>query len=397
MQAALGSATAPAWLSPGLALIAAAYSPWGSLRELVYADPSSRRLRRFLRSSILSPCWRQVLTMWFAARLQPSLLPASSPLVFNEPLWNNVFLPVDQDYTAKTTKWHTRYTRAMANVGLVQTQQVQAIMMPEGTADASTLAQAQRLVTEVHARCRSSGIHIYSRPSKKWLTHIAVTVQTFYCRTPDVGLTAPWLLQLGDKTTSLLAASTVLARRWPRAPPSPSLLKTRHLGVPDDFYDDPKHVSTAASLRVAHGVLPKYADLVYKIVLRAVAVRSHMIFLDPHDQKCSFCSETETYQHLFVDCTFTRDTWSVWEVPLAKVGISLPSTIAAFVFDTPEAGCPMYQTAFNGVWPVQRACVWWHIWRERNNRTFRPDLPNTRPWTVSLRAVQLHDDLRRLL
>ncbi|KDO29719.1 hypothetical protein SPRG_05668, partial [Saprolegnia parasitica CBS 223.65] len=61
----------------------------------------------------------------------------------------------------------------------------------------------------------------------------------------------------------------VQARRR-RAPPRTRLqLPTRHLGVEEDFYEAPAAVAAAAELRLPDAILPKYADFVYQVMLRA--------------------------------------------------------------------------------------------------------------------------------
>ncbi|KAF0688886.1 hypothetical protein As57867_019511, partial [Aphanomyces stellatus] len=50
------------------------------------------------------------------------------------------------------------------------------------------------------------------------------------------------------------------------------------------------------------------------------------------------------------------------------------------------------------IWPIVRACVYYQIWLQRADRTFRVDLPFKSPLDISLQAaglIKLH--LRQLL
>ncbi|KDO29774.1 hypothetical protein SPRG_04890 [Saprolegnia parasitica CBS 223.65] len=53
----------------------------------------------------------------------------------------------------------------------------------------------------------------------------------------------------------------------------------------------------------------------------------------------------------------------------------------------------MHQAAFRYLWPVLRACVWFNVWRVRNDRVFRADLPLPSPWTIAVKAAHLHHSL----
>ncbi|EQC34888.1 hypothetical protein SDRG_07688 [Saprolegnia diclina VS20] len=84
-------------------------------------------------------------------------------------------------------------------------------------------------------------------------------------------------------------------------------LPTRHLDVDDDFYQSTAAVASAAELGQPDAILPKYADFVCQMMLRAVTFRAHLHWLDRADQACLCCPEHETYRHFLVDCDFITD------------------------------------------------------------------------------------------
>ncbi|OQR97510.1 hypothetical protein ACHHYP_10901 [Achlya hypogyna] len=47
----------------------------------------------------------------------------------------------------------------------------------------------------------------------------------------------------------------------------------------------------------------------------------------------------------------------------------------------------VYQSPFNYVWSVLYSCVWFNVWRVRNDWTFRSDLPLPSPWTTAVKAA----------
>ncbi|KDO29717.1 hypothetical protein SPRG_05666 [Saprolegnia parasitica CBS 223.65] len=59
----------------------------------------------------------------------------------------------------------------------------------------------------------------------------------------------------------------------------------------------------------------------------------------------------------------------------------------------PLTASNMHQAAFRYLWPMLRACVWFNVWRVRNDRAFHSDLPLPSPWTIAVKAArvaQLH-------
>ncbi|OQR88537.1 hypothetical protein ACHHYP_20299 [Achlya hypogyna] len=65
-------------------------------------------------------------------------------------------------------------------------------------------------------------------------------------------------------------------------------------------------LKASIDLRLPANVLPRYGDFVYRVALRAVAVRSRLHFLSPAERTCHFCTDSvESYAHLLVECRYT--------------------------------------------------------------------------------------------
>ncbi|OQR80878.1 hypothetical protein ACHHYP_17093 [Achlya hypogyna] len=167
----------------------------------------------------------------------------------------------------------------------------------------------------------------------------------------------PWVVRI-HKEPKLLTRTTPADARRSSAPSRPRpTLPTRHLDVADDYYDSPAAVAYAAELRLPAEILPKYADFVYQVALRAVKFHAHLHWLDRADQACLFCPEHETYRHFLVDCDFIKDVWATLHAVTAPLGVTLPTTLVAFLFSTPKTASNIHQAAFGSIWPVLRACV----------------------------------------
>ncbi|KDO29714.1 hypothetical protein SPRG_22169 [Saprolegnia parasitica CBS 223.65] len=185
MQAVLLTSPVPAWSSPSMAVVANAYAPWGNFADLAFADPLLPRIRRLLTSKAVPDRFKFMLKYWFDICVGPSTVPAPSPLVHAQPLWSNQFLP--------TTRWHTRYARTMAKIGITQAQHVHTLML--AAAPTETLAtRTQRLIHAVTAKCRGRDLGPHVIPNDKWLGWLATTVDAFTCDpVPSPTPKPPWL------------------------------------------------------------------------------------------------------------------------------------------------------------------------------------------------------------
>ena len=107
--------------------------------------------------------------------------------------------------------------------------------------------------------------------------------------------------------------------------------------VDDDLYKAPAAVASAAELRLPDAILPKYADFVYQVMLRAVKVRAHLHWLDRANQACLFCPEHETYSHFLVDCGFIQDVWNTLHAVTAPLGRDLAdNALGLLLFDAQD-------------------------------------------------------------
>ncbi|KAF0718751.1 Aste57867_1506 [Aphanomyces stellatus] len=112
-----------------------------------------------------------------------------------------------------------------------------------------------------------------------------------------------------------------------------SLIPTRHLNLPDDFYSDPRRAKQLCTYRHPEHILPRYGEFIFKLLLRAHTMQYLFQFRDPQP-RCVFCGANETYQH--------------------------------YLFAT-----------------------YYQIWLQRNDRTFRVDLTSKAPMDIAIHAACL--------
>ena len=83
--------------------------------------------------------------------------------------------------------------------------------------------------------------------------------------------------------------------------------------------------------------------------------------------KCSLCGkDTETVKHPFLHCNFTDQLLQIF-LNLRGISWSMPSKIDETLFSWKEAGVGATNKER---WRMILACIWWTIWRERNDRCF---------------------------
>ncbi|OQR88031.1 hypothetical protein ACHHYP_07690 [Achlya hypogyna] len=167
-------------------------------------------------------------------------------------------------------------------------------------------------------------------------------------------------------------------------------LPTAQINVANDFYNDPDNLAAAAGLWLPTHVLLKFSDFVYRVLIRGVAMRSQLHYLE--DKTCVLCNtgDLETYTHLQIDCPFTQDVWNLFTAALSAFGFSYPTSLQACLFDTPRLQRRWQCLCFDQVWPMVRACIWFTLWKARNDVIFRQ---NRTPAPVALKAafaVKIH-------
>ncbi|OQR89720.1 hypothetical protein ACHHYP_06096 [Achlya hypogyna] len=95
----------------------------------------------------------------------------------------------------------------------------------------------------------------------------------------------------------------------------------------------------------------------------------------------------ETYLHLLLDCPFTQAVWHVIVCAMSAIGFYYPSSLEECLFGSPHLTRPWLRVAFAPVWPIVRACVWFTLWKARNDNIFRPDSPEATPESVARKAA----------
>jgi hypothetical protein len=96
---------------------------------------------------------------------------------------------------------------------------------------------------------------------------------------------------------------------------------------------------------------------------------------------CILCSDQtlETRDHLFFDCTFAKECWTICQITW---DLSLPITDRFIASRATFAG-PCFMEIF--------ACASWNIWKERNNYIFNQRAPSLDRWKVRFQSdLMLH-------
>jgi len=83
--------------------------------------------------------------------------------------------------------------------------------------------------------------------------------------------------------------------------------------------------------------------------------------------RCFFCeAETETVNHLFLHCKVTEKLWQ-WFINLRGIRWAMPRhTVEALACWNRDGN----QSGHKERWKIVPACIWWTIWKERNQRCF---------------------------
>ncbi|OQR85138.1 hypothetical protein ACHHYP_12239 [Achlya hypogyna] len=132
-------------------------------------------------------------------------------------------------------------------------------------------------------------------------------------------------------------------------------LPTAHINVANDFYEDPENLAAAAGV-----VAP--------------------------DALCNM-GNRETCTHLLIDCPFTQDVWNLFTAALSAFGFSYPTSLQACLFDIPRLQRRWQCLCFDQVWPIVRACIWFTLWKARNDVIFCQDRTPAASEAVALKAT----------
>ncbi|EFX60520.1 hypothetical protein DAPPUDRAFT_342942 [Daphnia pulex] len=95
----------------------------------------------------------------------------------------------------------------------------------------------------------------------------------------------------------------------------------------------------------------------------------------------------ETHDHFLFACTNTKAVWRPFQTIFRLLQTRPPANPLELFFDTPPPQDQTLRRGYSYIWPIIRATVYYSIWLDRNNRTFRPDLPFKTPLQVSIQAA----------
>ena len=135
-------------------------------------------------------------------------------------------------------------------------------------------------------------------------------------------------------------------------------------------------------------VLPRFGDFMFKMLLRANTMQYLFQYQD-HPPMCVYCGSNETYMHFLLSCSYGQSVWHYFKQVQHILGCSFPRNGLELFFDVPKPIDGYYVRGFLKIWPIIRACVYYQIWLQRNDRTFRPDLTAKDPLAIAIRAANL--------
>ncbi|KAH9094334.1 hypothetical protein Ae201684P_016944 [Aphanomyces euteiches] len=190
---------------------------------------------------------------------------------------------------------------------------------------------------------------------------------------------SPILLSLATSKSAKLRASPAV---------NSSILPTKHLNLPSNFYEDPKRLTQLAAYLQPDHILPRYGEFIFKTLLRANAMQYLFQYQDPKPT-CVFCRVNETYEHFLFSCGYGQSVWYYFKAIQRLLECSFPSTCLEMFYETPKPADGYYIRGYLKIWPIVRACVYYQIWLQRADRTFRPDLTAKSPMEVAIHAASL--------
>ncbi|CAN1322722.1 hypothetical protein LINPERPRIM_LOCUS32494, partial [Linum perenne] len=121
---------------------------------------------------------------------------------------------------------------------------------------------------------------------------------------------------------------------------------------------------------ISHSAIPsKIACLCWKIYFRKLATNDNLQRRGFHlANRCVLCnSELESMDHLFLNCTYASEIWTLLSSKLSIHG-PFQSSVVGFIIGWKGLNCTM---SFSSARKVLLHAVLWFIWKERNDRIFR--------------------------
>ena len=379
----------PSWVAPGYTLLDTAFHPWGTARELLFAQGTSPFMKRLMKSANITPMWAALLSSWHEFRWIPFGYP-SSDISWNVPLWHNAYLAGLENLYDQCSP--TTQTQALTLASLRITQ-VAHLLTP-----CDRIWPARVLFDTIHTKCLRSNL---TPPTIQWITVLTTKLSRLFevvsednpppFRFPDRRSPhedVSWLVS-PDAKPMLLSTATSISAKF-RTPPvvASSLIPTKHLDLPTDFYADTTRLKQLADYYNQAHILPRYGEFMYKTLLRANAMQYLFQFRDPKPT-CVFCGANETYQHFLFTCRYGQSVWSPFKRIQQVLECQFPNNAIELFFQLPKPPDGYYVRGFLKMWPIVRACVYYQIWLQRADRTFRPDLTPKLPPETALHAANL--------
>ncbi|KAH9094690.1 hypothetical protein Ae201684P_022164 [Aphanomyces euteiches] len=378
-----------AWITPGYTLLEHAFHPWGSPRDLLLANGTSAFIRQLYKNPNITPMWKALLSSWFDSRWTPYGCPNHISSL-DVPLWHNSYLPGLEDlYDQCSTS-----TQDQANVlASLHITKLSHLLTP-----CQRVWPASILFDKINRACRQAN---FVPPTKQWISILVTKLSrlfdivseedapVFHLPTPNSEwMEWHWMIH-PDSSPILLSLATPKSAKIRASPAvNSSILPTKHLNLPSNFYEDPKRLTQLAAYLQPDHILPRYGEFIFKTLLRANAMQYLFQYQDPKPT-CVFCRVNETYEHFLFSCGYGQSVWYYFKAIQRLLECSFPSTCLEMFYETPKPADGYYIRGYLKIWPIVRACVYYQIWLQRADRTFRPDLTAKSPMEVAIHAASL--------
>ncbi|KAH9071363.1 hypothetical protein Ae201684P_009610 [Aphanomyces euteiches] len=378
-----------AWITPGYTLLEHAFHPWGSPRDLLLANGTSAFIRQLYKNPNITPMWKALLSSWFDSRWTPYGCPNHISSL-DVPLWHNSYLPGLEDlYDQCSTS-----TQDQANVlASLHITKLSHLLTP-----CQRVWPASILFDKINRACRQAN---FVPPTKQWISILVTKLSrlfdivseedapVFHLPTPNSEwMEWHWMIH-PDSSPILLSLATSKSAKLRASPAvNSSILPTKHLNLPSNFYEDPKRLTQLAAYLQLDHILPRYGEFIFKTLLRANAMQYLFQYQDPKPT-CVFCRVNETYEHFLFSCGYGQSVWYYFKAIQRLLECSFPSTCLEMFYETPKPADGYYIRGYLKIWPIVRACVYYQIWLQRADRTFRPDLTAKSPMEVAIHAASL--------
>jgi hypothetical protein len=377
----------PSWIMAGYCLLERAFHPWGSPRDLLLASGNTAFMKRLMKSPNITPMWSAFLSHWFELRRTPFGSP--SPLTsLDIPLWHNSYLPGLEDLYEQ---WSVSTQPQALSLALLKITKLSHVLTP-----CQRVWPASALFAKLKSACVQSNI---VPPTKQWISSLVSKLANsfeiipeedaplFCFPTPNTEwIGVCWMIGSKDDPI-LLATATSKAAKLPILDNEP-LTPTKHLNLPSNFYLDPKRLRQLSTFRQPDHILPRYGEFIFKTLLRAHAMQYLFQFRNPQP-RCIFCGANETFLHFLFSCRYGQAVWTYFKKIQHNLDCSFPSCAFELFFEVPKPRDGYYIRGYLKIWPIVRACVYYQIWLQRADRTFRPDLIAKSPMETALQAANL--------